>query len=83
MSANSKKYIALFKRQLKVGEEMQQLAMQNYEAATRMVSEAKTALAEFGGPAGQALRGSQKKQNETLLKLKAGLTKVQPKTVKK
>lgn len=79
MPYTKQQHIALYKRQVKAGEEMMQVSQQNYETAARLVSEAKSALEELGAPKGQARKGKNQLPDALKLKLTAGLTKLKSK----
>lgn len=69
-------HIAILNRQVRIGEDMMQVAIQNYEAAALSVSEAKSALAELGAEPRRARKGKFELPQEKKIALKAGLTKV-------
>lgn len=71
--------IQFLSRQKKIGEELMQVAIQNYEAAARSVSEAVSALETLGASIGQPRKGRKELPEEVKLSLRAGLTKAQKK----
>lgn len=73
---NKQQHISILNRQIKIGEEIMQVAIQNYEAAARSVSEAKSALGELGASPGRARRGKFQLSEETKLALRASITQV-------
>lgn len=73
---NKKQHIELLNRLIKTGEDMKQVAVQNYNAAERSVCEAKAALRELGAPEGRTRKGKYELPDEIKMALKGGLTKV-------
>lgn len=69
---NKKVKIAFYKKQAEAARQMQQVAMQNYNLATRLETEAKAALEELGVSKGRAPVGL---SEDLKLSLLAQLTK--------
>jgi hypothetical protein len=71
---NTTQKIQFYKKQLASSIEMKAVAMQNYQLAAQIESEAKSALALLGAKSGRSSKGIELSE-EVKLKLKASLTK--------
>lgn len=72
---NKREKIAFYKRQVETSKTMQALAMQNYNLAAQIESEATSALNALGAQIGQARKGEHKLSDEKRLLLLGSLTK--------
>lgn len=73
---NKQQHITILKRQVKLGEELMQVAKQNFKAAARSVSEARSALVELGASNGPARKGKRiTLTEEEKMSLKSSMTK--------
>ena len=72
---NKREQIQFFKRQIESSKNMQAVAMQNYNLATQIESEATSALKALGANSGRTRKGEHQLSDENKLSLLAGLTK--------
>lgn len=71
---NKSDKISFYRKQIKTAEELKQISMQNYNIATQLESEAKSALDMLGANSGRTRKGNELSE-QTQNTLRASLTK--------
>ncbi len=66
--------ISFYKRQVKTSEELKEVAMQNYNLAARLETEARSALLELGAKEGQGRKVKYELPNDVKASLLGNLT---------
>lgn len=72
---NKKEKVQFYKKQIATAKQMQAVAMQNYNLATQIESEATSSLVALGASLRKARKGEHKLSDEMQLELIASLTK--------
>ncbi|KGO88069.1 hypothetical protein Q765_03160 [Flavobacterium rivuli WB 3.3-2 = DSM 21788] len=72
---NKQQAITHFKQIIAVAKQGKEVAMQNYNTATQLESEANSALEKLGVSPGQARKGKHKLPDKDILKIRANFTK--------